>query len=91
MAKSPVRSLNTVEYDELIALLREVREQAGVGQADLCTRLGQSDTYVYKIETKERRLDVVELVFIVEALGLSAESFLSRFAERIRPSKPLGD
>lgn len=90
MAKLPVRSLNTKEYDELIALLKELRLEAGISQDQLGKRLDQSDTYIYKVETKERRLDVVELVLISEALGLAPDLVLKRFIERIRPSRPRG-
>lgn len=87
MAKAPVRSLNTKEYDELVSFLRELRQECGVSQEQLGKLLDQSDTYVYKVETKDRRLDIVELVLIAEALNLAPDLVLKRFIDRIRPRR----
>jgi transcriptional regulator with XRE-family HTH domain len=65
--------VNTVAYDQLLEVLRNAREQAGIGQEALSKRLGQSPMFVYKVEEKQRRLDVVEFAEYVSALGQSPE------------------
>jgi transcriptional regulator with XRE-family HTH domain len=59
-----------------LALLRAKRRDAGLRQADLARRLGQPQSFVSKYECGERRLDVLELRHICEALGLSLVDFV---------------
>jgi transcriptional regulator with XRE-family HTH domain len=62
-------SIFTEEYTELIRLLRVAREDAGMTQAELGKRLGQTQSFVSKCERGERRLDVIELRHFCKALG----------------------
>lgn len=52
--------------------------QAGLTQRDLAERLGKPPSFVAKIETGERRLDLVEFVAIARALNLSPAEFIGR-------------
>jgi len=45
----------------------ETREAAGLTQVQLAARLSRPQSFVSKIESGERRIDVVELLEIVEA------------------------
>jgi transcriptional regulator with XRE-family HTH domain len=56
------KTLRTPEHIYLCQRLRQVRIDAGLTQADLAQRLGKPQSYVAKVETQERRLDVVEFV-----------------------------
>lgn len=58
-----------VELRVLGEVLTQARERAGVKQTDLATRLGMPASYLSKIENGTRRLDVIELVQIAEAMG----------------------
>lgn len=53
-----------------------MREEAGLSQQALAERLGVPQSFISKIETGERRLDILELRAICIALGLP----LGRFA-----------
>ncbi len=68
---------------QLQALLRDVRTEAGLRQADLAQQLGQPQSFVSKYESGERRLDVLELRRICRLLGLSLQDFIRRLEERI--------
>lgn len=59
-------------------LLRDIRTEAGLRQLDLAVRLGQPQSFVSKIESGERRLDVIELEQVCEACGTSLAVFVSR-------------
>lgn len=50
------KSIYTREYVVLLRLLREARERAGVSQVELAARLGQSQSFVSKLETGDRRI-----------------------------------
>jgi transcriptional regulator with XRE-family HTH domain len=59
--------------DELIVLGRvlvHARERAKLKQADVAARLGLPASYLSKIEKGTRRLDVIELIRIAEAMGV---------------------
>lgn len=64
------RSTHHPEYQTLLGLLRELREGAGFTQASLAAILGNTQTFVSKIERGERRIDVVEFIEICDALGV---------------------
>jgi transcriptional regulator with XRE-family HTH domain len=67
------------QYGELQALLRQIRLDAGFTQSELAKRLGQPQSFVSKYESGERRLDLVELRHICEAVGISLRDFVRRF------------
>jgi transcriptional regulator with XRE-family HTH domain len=63
------KSLKSAEYARLIQLLVAARRQAGVRQQALAKKLGKPQSFVAKYEGGERRIDVVEFIAIVEAIG----------------------
>jgi transcriptional regulator with XRE-family HTH domain len=63
----------------LLGLLREAREEAGVLQADLARKLGKKQGFVSKYELGDRRLDLLDLAEICDALGISFVEFAKRF------------
>lgn len=65
-------------------VLARVREGAGVKQADLAARLGVPASYLSKIESGTRRLDVIELVRIAEALGADPGEIVRQVTEALR-------
>lgn len=79
MGDKPVRSLRTAEYDRLVRALRELRNQSKLTQKQLCLLLGQEVTYVSKVERGTRRIDAIELLDYVHALGTDPSKFLSDF------------
>lgn len=50
-------------------LLIQAREQAGLSQQELADRLGRHQTYVSKCERGERRMDVLEFLEVMKAIG----------------------
>jgi len=81
VATEPVASLRTKEYDALRALLREVRESAGISQETLSQRLGRPITYVGKVELGSRRLDVVEMISICLALNVDPVEIVGKLRD----------
>jgi transcriptional regulator with XRE-family HTH domain len=69
---------------QLQALLKEVRNESGLRQADLAERLDQPQSFVSKYESGERRLDVLELRQVCEVLGISLQQFVTRLEERLK-------
>jgi transcriptional regulator with XRE-family HTH domain len=67
----------------LLELLRKVRIDRGLRQQELAERLGRPQSFVSKYESGERRLDLVELKFVCQALGVSLCDFVRRFEEQV--------
>ena len=63
----------------LLALLRDVRKEAGLRQADLAKKLDKPQSYVSKYESGERRLDLPELEEICQAIGVRLKVLIERF------------
>lgn len=82
------RTLHTPEQQQLAALLRETREKAGLNQATLARMLTRPQSFVSKIESGERRVDLVELREICAALGVTLGAFVRRYESRLTTLQP---
>jgi len=67
----------------LCELLRQARAEAGLRQQDVAERLDEPQSFVSKVETGERRLDVIELREVCRVLGLTLTDFVQRLEERL--------
>jgi transcriptional regulator with XRE-family HTH domain len=65
------KSITSEEYRRLCVLLRDLRLEAGLTQVEVAERLDEPQSFVSKYEAGERRLDVIELRHVAEALGTS--------------------
>lgn len=74
-----MKSIHNKAYQQLLSLLRTKRLDRGITQEELASRLGVSQGIVSKIETHERRLDLIELREICLALGISFSEFVMEF------------
>jgi transcriptional regulator with XRE-family HTH domain len=80
------RTLHTSEQEALAALLRSVRKEAGIQQAELARRLGRPQSFVSKIESGDRRVDLVELSHFCAAVGVPLGGVVARFEAAITTS-----
>ena len=78
------KSTHTPAYRRLLALLRQARDDAGLTQRDLAKRLRVHRSWVAKVETGERRLDVVEFIRLTRALRADAAKILKSVTEKVR-------
>jgi transcriptional regulator with XRE-family HTH domain len=72
----------------LQALLREKRTAARLRQSELAEKIGVTQPFVSKYEAGERRLDILELRAVCNALGLSLPAFLAELEARLREADP---
>lgn len=68
----------------LRALLREMRQQAGLRQQDLAQILKVKQAAVSKLESGERSIEVLELRTICTALGVRFPDFAQILEDRLR-------
>ena len=64
---------------QIIAL----RKQLGLTQSELARRLGQTQSFVSKVELGDRRLDLVQLRTVLAALDVRLGSFVRRFEDAL--------
>ena len=74
----PLKSVNTDEYQNFLDCLISARKESNVTQQELADRLGKPQSFVSKFENRERRLDVVEFLQIVRALGVNPSVVLKK-------------
>ncbi len=55
------KSVYMKDYRDIIGRLKSARIEAGLAQQDVADKLGKPQSYISKIESGERRLDVVEI------------------------------
>jgi transcriptional regulator with XRE-family HTH domain len=77
------KSLYSRPNEVFIALLRDIRLEQRLRQADLAGRLGRSQAIVSRVESGERRLDIVELVAWLGALDTDLVSFAKKLHLRL--------
>ncbi len=63
----------------MAALLRTLRQEANLRQVDVANALDVPQRYVSKYESGERRLDLVELGAVAEALDIPLLVIAERF------------
>lgn len=76
--------------EELVILgnvLADARERHGIKQAELAAKLGLPASYLSKIENGTRRLDVIELIQIAQAMGADTAELIAD-VERALNSRP---
>lgn len=79
-------SIHTAEYVQLRQILTERRLALGLSQRALAERLGVIHSFVGKVETGDRRLDVFEFLVYCENLELDALAVLQELRTRIAQS-----
>jgi transcriptional regulator with XRE-family HTH domain len=83
MSSSDPEIRRTLYEDVLRELLKQIRLTAGLTQTQLAESIGQSQSFVSKYESGERRLDVLETRDICLACGISLSQFTNRLEEAI--------
>jgi transcriptional regulator with XRE-family HTH domain len=70
------------EYQYVGAALAAAREQAGITQVQLAKQLRKPQSFVSNYERGQRRIDILELLRIAEALEADARAILADILRR---------
>jgi len=81
------KSIYKKEYKYFIEVFVEFRNKAGLLQTDLAKKLNVHQSYISKIETDQRRVDVIELREICYHLNTNLIEFASHLEKKIKASK----
>jgi hypothetical protein len=77
------KSIHSPQHQVLRELLIAARKRARMTQAEVAQKLGRPHSFVAKVEVGERRLDVVEFVALVSALGQNPVRLLTDLLKRM--------
>lgn len=72
-----MKTLRSRRHRALCATLLSARKAAKLSQAELATRLKTSQTAIARIESGERRVDVVEFIDMARVLRIDPREVLS--------------
>ena len=83
-----VDSMFTAAHREMVAILVGLRKAAGLTQRELADALGREQNLVGRIETGQRRVDLVEWITICRTCGADPEVEITRAVRRIAALVP---
>ncbi len=71
-----MKSIYSDDYVNIISVLRAIRINKNITQVEMAKLLNTTQSFVSKVENRERRLDVIELLSWIDALGVSVSDVL---------------
>lgn len=78
------KNIRLDQQKKLLVLLRGLRVDAGLTQTELASRLSRDQTFISKYESGERRLDVLELREVCQAIGTEFVTFIRKLDKDLR-------
>ena len=72
------KTLGSIRHNALIAFLTAKRHAAGMSQSDLAKALGEYQSFVARMESGQRRVDVIEYENLAEILNFNPHEFFSQ-------------
>ena len=88
---SPAQSSRSVvlairpEYERIGLWLKELREKQNVGQRELCRRLGKPPAFIHKVEHGKQRIDLVEFLDLLQAIGTVQDVSMADLVNAAKP------
>jgi len=74
--------LERQKYEFLRSELKKARLDAELLQADLASILKKPQSYISKVESGERSLDIIEFVDYCKGLGLDSSKWLKKITDK---------
>lgn len=80
------KNIRLNQQKKLLVLLRGVRVETGLTQSELASRLGTDQTFISKYESGERRLDILELREVCQAIDIDFLTFIRKLEKDLNSS-----
>ncbi len=61
LCKHMPRAIYNEEHQKIVERLKQARIESGLGQVEVAKKLGRTQSYLSKIESGQRRFDVLQL------------------------------
>ena len=71
-----MKSIYSKEYREVLLKLGKARKKAGLTQAHMAKLLNKPQSFISKVESGERRLDIVEMWHIAKLYKVNVKDLL---------------
>jgi transcriptional regulator with XRE-family HTH domain len=84
MMRTMRKSSTSNEYKVITSALRQMRKEAGLTQRQLAEKLNRPQSMIWRMETGERRIDLLEFLWICDVLGFDAPIAYARLCQQIR-------
>ena len=75
---SGVLTIRTKRHKQLVEFLIAERKRIGLTQVELAAQLGVSQTWVVRLESGGRRIDVIEFMALADLLGFNASKTIQK-------------
>lgn len=79
-------TLHSEENKALVAFLLKARKDAGLTQVELAERMGKSQQFVSRLESGERRIDLLEFIMLARAIKADPRDLLGRVLKKLPKS-----
>ena len=76
----------TAEYQDIGAWIRKQREKAGLSQREVSRSLGKNQSFMYRVERGEQRIDLLQFFDLIQLLGLDKTLTLEALLSAIKNS-----
>lgn len=76
------KSIYSNNYIYLIYRLNSERKRLKISQITLATNLGKPQSFISKIETRERKLDIIEFIEISLAMGINPKGIFNDLVDK---------
>src|SRR3989338_4247519 len=74
--KTMPRAIYTAEHKKIVERLKQARFESGLGQVEVAEKLGKTQSYLSKIESGQRRFDVLQLKEFAKIYKKSLDFFV---------------
>lgn len=81
-------SLFTAAHQQIVRAVVALRKSAGLTQRDLAAALGREQNLIARIETGQRRVDLVEFILICRACGADAQAETAKLVREMQDALP---
>ena len=88
--KTRVASLHDETYQQFVQLLVQRRKAARLSQQAVADELGWNQSIIAKIETAQRRIDVVELIRVADVVGFDVIRLVQEVRRAMSESGEIG-
>ena len=78
-----LKPIHSQDHQKLCGLIRRLREEREITQSALAERLKVPQSFVSKVETGERRLDVLELRAVCAVLQMPLRKFVQMLEDEL--------
>ena len=85
------KSISSFENQFVRQKIISLRKAAGITQRDLAERMQREQSFIWRLETGERRLDMIEFLWICRALGADASKAYAEILQEISANSANGD